>query len=145
VTVVREFHEAFDLTINDSPSVPSEKDIRLRIRLIKEETNEVCDELIRLLKTPRLGDAIPVLQALLSELCDLRYVTEGTAVTLGLPMDEAYEAIHAANMAKVWPDGRVHRDSGGKVVKPPNHEKANMADFVCIIDTTGEEDAGAQT
>lgn len=139
MTLVREFHEAFGLNISEYPSVPSDSEIRLRIRLIKEETAEVCDELIRLISHRRNRDAfedvVPTLRNLLGELCDLRYVTEGTAVSFGLDIDGAYRAVHAANMAKVWPDGEVHRDSGGKVIKPPNHQSADLSVFVHVVDS----------
>lgn len=139
MTLVREFHEAFGLTVADVPSVPSDSEIRLRVRLIKEETAEVCDELIRLIAHRRNHDSFvdvaQTLRNLLGELCDLRYVTEGTAVSFGLDIDRAYEAVHAANMAKVWPDGEVHRDSGGKVIKPPNHQSADLSIFVHVVDS----------
>lgn len=143
MTPVRQFHEKFGLTVNDLPTVPSDADIRLRIRLIKEETEEVITELVKLLRLrqqgARLPDLIPVLQDTLGELADLRYVTDGAAVTLGLPIDEAFAAVHKSNMTKVWPDGSIRRDAGGKIVKPPTHEPADMAEFVAIHDTTAEE------
>lgn len=142
MTPVRQFHETFDLTIHDVPTVPSDTDIRLRIRLIKEETEEVVDELVKLLRLKKQSAPammqLAILRNVLGELCDLRYVTEGTAVTLGLPLDEAYEAVHEANMAKVWPDGEVHRDAGGKVIKPPGHEPADMAAFVHVVESTAD-------
>jgi predicted HAD superfamily Cof-like phosphohydrolase len=142
MTLVREFHETFGLTANATPTVPSDADIRLRIRLIKEETEEVVEELVKLLRSKQRGgrwpEQVKILQNLLGELADLRYVLEGTAVTMGLPIDEAFRAVHTANMTKVWPDGSIRRDAGGKVVKPPTHVPADMSAFVFIHDTTGE-------
>lgn len=143
MTPVRQFHEKFGLTVNDLPTVPDDREIRLRIRLIKEETEEVIAELVKLLRQRQLGVRLPeqieTLQAVLGELADLRYVVEGTAVSLGLPIDEAFEAVHRANMTKVWPDGSIKRDAGGKIVKPPTHVPADMGDFVMIFEASAEE------
>ena len=61
-----------------------------------------------------------------SELADLLYVVYGTAEELGIPLDKVFNAIHQANMRKVWDDGTVHRNEYGKVIKPPKFEKADI-------------------
>lgn len=138
MTVVREFHEAFGLTVADRPQVPSDDDLRLRKRLIEEEYDEVMAELATLrgyvLGGDSLGDMLPCLARLLKELADLRYVVEGTAVSLGLPIDEAYEEVHRSNMTKVWPDGSVRRDAGGKVMRPPTYERADVASLLGVVE-----------
>ncbi|WP_188187491.1 hypothetical protein [Nonomuraea sp. SYSU D8015] len=35
------------------------------------------------------------------------------------PLDAAIRTVHAANLAKVWPDGKIHKREDGKILKPP--------------------------
>lgn len=84
---------------------------------------------------------VEALAELLGELADLVYVIEGTAVSLGLPLEDAYVAKHEANMRKVWQDGTLHTNERGKVIKPPEWYGADMTRFVpSIIDGTYEND-----
>lgn len=46
--------------------------------------------------------------------------TRAEAAMCGIPFDAVWDAVHAANMAKVWPDGTVHYREDGKVLKPQN-------------------------
>jgi predicted HAD superfamily Cof-like phosphohydrolase len=70
------------------------------------------------------------LRRLLKELCDLRYVVEGAAASLGLPIEEAYREVHRSNMSKLGPGGKPIYDPGGKVMKGPNYSPADMERFV---------------
>lgn len=49
---------------------------------------------------------------------DLTVVTKGSAHTLGVPCDAATAIVHATNMAKAGPDGKIMKDAGGKTQKP---------------------------
>lgn len=141
MTVVREFHIASGQAVADYPTVPDPATVRLRIRLVKEEYKEVMEHLDWLLhhQDARLPEKLDHLRDLLGELCDLRYVVEGTAVSLGLPIDEAYEAIHEANMSKRWPgEAFMRKDEGGKVLKGPDYRKADLRRFVDIRDGEAE-------
>lgn len=42
-----------------------------------------------------------------------------TAITMKLPFASAWDAVHAANMAKRLPDGTFIRNEAGKILKPP--------------------------
>jgi predicted HAD superfamily Cof-like phosphohydrolase len=130
MTVVREFHEAFGLDVSDYPTVPSPEVIRLRMRLIHEETKEVIEELEKLLYQLDPAMKQGTLGSLLKELADLRYVVEGCAVTMGLPIDDAYAEVHRSNMSKLGEDGQPIYDKGGKVLKGPGYEPADMTKFV---------------
>lgn len=142
--IVRDFHEAFDQPAPDEPTQPDEATRALRGRLVLEEAVEVIgalnnlpDEVVLDLRA-RVGEAAqqtlllfagwpgePIdLAAVTKELADLRYVTEGAAVALGLPLDEAYEIVHASNMSKLGEDGRPIKDDGGKALKGPNYWQA---------------------
>jgi predicted HAD superfamily Cof-like phosphohydrolase len=134
MSIVREVHEATGQDAPQSPPLKHDPDmIRLRIRLIREETKEVVAELSALLYDPAAKTAegtIDIYRRLLKELADLRYVTEGTAVALGLPIDCAYAAVHASNMSKIPSDGLIRKDEGGKVLKPDSYRPADMTEFV---------------
>lgn len=139
MTVVREFHDAFGLPSADYPSVPSIEVLQLRMRLIDEEYKEVRAELVKLMRPQTLGSQLEILRSLLKELADLRYVVEGAAVSLGLPIDAAYAEVHRSNMSKLGGDGKpIYRDDM-KVLKGPNYTEADMAQFVPIIDIPQED------
>ena len=124
--LVRRFHEETGQLACDYPTPPSADTIRHRLRLINEEHKEVKDDLEKLLHARGWEAQMDVMRALLKELADLRYVLEGTAVSLGLPMDEAYAMVHISNMSKRFPDGTFHVDDGGKVLKGPNYQPPEM-------------------
>lgn len=142
MTVVVEFHEAFSLPAPDVPPVrPDSELVRLRMRLIREEFDEVMAELKALLAVKDADSTIEVYRLLLKELCDLRYVTEGAAVVFGLPIDDAYAEVHRSNMSKLGPDGRPMHREDGKVLKGPNYFQANMDKFVPSIINHEEDNA----
>lgn len=104
------------------------------MRLIEEEFKEVMEELTALLHAADYEAYIAALGRLLKELADLRYVTDGCAVTFGLPIDEAFAEVHRSNMSKLGPDGLPVKDAGGKVLKGPNYTEADMSQFVTLIE-----------
>jgi predicted HAD superfamily Cof-like phosphohydrolase len=60
-------------------------------------------------------------------------------VSLGLPVDAVFHQIHRANMGKVWPDGTVQRDEGGKVIKPPEWQAADISGLMGLYEGTADE------
>lgn len=114
--IVKEFHEKFGLTVNNLPTIPSDKDVSLRIGLILEEAHEF-EVASRDKNIIEVADAI----------ADLLYVVYGAALTYGLPADKLFEEVHRSNMSKVWPDGKVHRrEEDGKILKPATYSEANI-------------------
>ncbi len=106
-----EFHRA----IGQAPPAPA--DIRLRQRLLKEETREAVEAL----KAFRHGGPI---EDVAKELADVLCVAYGAAAALGIPMDRVYREVHASNMSKVG-DGRRRHD--GKVLKGPGYWPPDIA------------------
>lgn len=54
---------------------------------------------------------------------DIIYLTYGTAVLTGVDPNPVIEAIHNANMGKLFPDGKPHHDSiTHKILKPTDWE-----------------------
>jgi predicted HAD superfamily Cof-like phosphohydrolase len=136
--IAQEFAETFDQARPQVPTPPNKATAAYRLRLIEEEFKEVRFELRQLMLADECGTPmekkLAILGRLLKELADLRYVVEGTAVACGLDLDGAYVVVHVSNMSKIWDDGTIHTDAGGKVIKPPHYESPSMDDFIHITD-----------
>lgn len=105
---VRAFHAACDVPVLSTPQIPSDDRVKLRTDLIYEEHKE-------LLAAIEARDIEGVADAL----ADLVYVTVGTALEFGIPLDRVWKAVQQSNMAKVDPEtGFVNRRSDGKILKP---------------------------
>jgi len=106
---VKDFHRAFNHLISETPVLLSEREAQNRAGFMREEIDEfmesenVCDQ----------ADAM----------IDLIYFALGTLVQMGVKPKEIFDIVHNANMTKIWDDGLVHhRESDGKVIKPPSWE-----------------------
>lgn len=133
MSVVKEFHEAFGQPAPDYPSIPSDALVRLRMRLIREEFQEVMEELASLTRAQGTEAKLGSLGLILKELADLRYVVEGTAVAFGLPIEEAYRRVHASNMSKLGEDGRPVLRPDGKAMKGPNYAPPDLSDLIVVV------------
>lgn len=49
---------------------------------------------------------------------DVIYFALGTLVEMGIRPDSLFDIVQAANMSKLWPDGKPHYDAEGKTIKP---------------------------
>src|SRR5574341_178351 len=107
--MVEAFHRAFDILVHPSPTVVDERTRDLRIKLIKEEFEELKEALAQ-------GD----LESISKEMADLLYVVYGTAVSYGIDMDPVFREVHRSNMSKV---GGYKREDG-KWVKPASYSPA---------------------
>lgn len=107
----------------------------LRARLIAEEAQETCEAL-------RGNDFVGAADGL----ADLAYVVLGTAVSLGIDLEDVFKEVHRSNMTKLWAKGEldrvpagctaspsaasglyVVRDAYGKAVKSPTYSPADVA------------------
>lgn len=112
--MVREFHEAFGLTVGNMAD-PKIVDGDLRCDLLEEETEEfVC--------AVKLGD----LPGAVDALCDVIYVALGAAVTFGVDLAPVFAEVHRSNMAKVG--GPVRED--GKKLKPEGWKPPDVAGLI---------------
>ena len=118
---VKEFHEKFKLPVNDKATGEL---IRFRVNLIVEEFNELVEEMLALAE----GDET-TRENMAKEMCDLLYVVYGTAVSLGLPIDEIFEEVHQSNMTKLGEDGKPVYNEAGKVIKGPNYKEPDLTRF----------------
>lgn len=106
---VTEFHDRFHVAIGMWPNF---RDVTLRGRLIGEEIRELATAI-------ESGDMVETADAIVDSI----YVLVGTAVTFGIDLGPIWDAVHAANMAKV---GGGMRDDG-KVLKPTDWEAPEIA------------------
>jgi len=113
---VRKFHEAFDLP--RPAELVHEADpelIQLRIKLTTEEVNdELVPALVQFQHAP--SDALMV--AIADGIIDSIYVLVGCGISLGIPLQKAWDEVQRCNMAKLGPDGKPIRRADGKVLKP---------------------------
>ncbi len=112
--MVKDFHKKYGCEVGGHPSMPSMfgNTLMLRMRLIMEEAAE-C------LKACSNND----IEELVDGLCDLLYVTYGTAVTIGVDLEPIFAEVHRANMDKVG-----GTDAGGKIKKGEDFVPPKIAD-----------------
>lgn len=126
---VAEFHAAFKHPIN----VQNDEDlIVLRNKLIYEEYDELKDELAAaMVDIQTFGQISSKTKArMLKEMADLQYVLSGLAVALGLPLQIAFNRVHASNMSKLGKDGKPILREDGKILKGPNYTPPDLEDLV---------------
>ncbi len=126
---VREFHRAFNIAIDQQVS---DELLSLRMRLITEESCELMEAADQLSAATQ-QDSIAGLKAAKAhfqkELCDLLYVALGAGISFGMPLERAFQAVHASNMSKLGADGKPIMRADGKVLKGPNYHEAYLLDL----------------
>lgn len=125
---VEEFHKAFGLVVNTSPTLDSIATMTLREDLMDEELKEVKEALWK-------GS----LEEITKEMADLLYVIFGTAVSLGLQekLVQVFNIIHESNMSKLDENGKpiINGQNGvfdpsrpmGKALKPAHFKPADTS------------------
>jgi len=149
--LIKEFHRVFGR--NPDPVVPTVTDIesrKLRAKLMFEEFEELLDELglqinfelipaedgieDDIMRFEIVFDEIPNhkvdLAKVAKETSDLLYVTYGTGASMGLPIDDVYQAVHNSNMSKMGPDGKAIRREDGKILKGPNYKEPDVKSII---------------
>ena len=113
---VKEFNKVFGIEHNNTPSLISKEEWRLRDDLMEEELNEYCDACV-------YGNLTEVADAL----GDMLYILCGTILAHGMQdkITEVFDEIHRSNMSKIE-DGVVLRREDGKVLKGKNYFKPNI-------------------
>ena len=91
------FHRRFKHPAPPSPTGPTPRLAMFRARLLREELVEVLEVLHH---HDTYDGKTKALGKLAAELCDLIYVTVGTAVALGIDLQPHWDAIQAANLTK---------------------------------------------
>lgn len=106
---IRDFHRKFGLDSPASPQLLEGELLQFRVGFMAEELKEYVDASVS-------GNLTKAADAL----ADLAYVVLGTAYLMGLPFDQIWQLVHAANMKKIRAPSAAHskRGSAFDVVKP---------------------------
>lgn len=142
--MVHEFH-AKVIGGPTAPSIPQLRDAELRARLIAEEAAETVVALVGDVRAYEIlreylcgvGDlkkTTPDIVKAVDGLCDLAYVTLGTAEAIGIDLDPHFDAVHTANMQKLGEDINDH----GKRGKKPPGWVAPDSKIAQILDAQGD-------
>lgn len=118
---LEEFCNKFGHTINHTLTLPDIKDRNLERNLIEEETTELLNALsIDVIED--VNDYIAIADGIIDSL----YVIIHCAVAFGIDIEKVFDEVHRSNMSKVWPDGTIHKNEFGKVIKPPTYSPADF-------------------
>ena len=136
---VAEFNTTFGNAVRTEPGLHYD-DVKMRLGLLVEEVRETQDafanynfltEVREVLGEININDDVAelIMERLLQRvnvefldgLADVRVVNEGLAQGTGMPINEAFDAVHASNMSKAQSDGTVLRREDGKVQKGDNY------------------------
>ena len=122
IKAVQEFHEAFGLGFEKSPTTNlSTQKLKLRFDLMQEENEEY-------LEAAKENDLVEVADAL----GDMLYILCGTIIEHGMQhkIEEVFNEIQRSNMSKLGADGKPIYREDGKVMKGPNYFKPNIAEIL---------------
>ena len=112
--LVREFNKIMDQDVDTKLDRESINLVWFRLKLIKEEFEEVQDSIFQLNESFLTNHNVDGAKSnLLKELADLLYVVYGAGVSLGLDLDEAFKRVHKSNMSKLV-DGKPLKNNDGK-------------------------------
>ncbi len=116
---VKKFMETFGQEVKTKAEFPSDKIVKLRYDLIKEELNEF-EEAIRGNNLKEIADS----------LTDILYVTYGAGHAFGINLDKCFDEVQRSNMSKLGEDGKPIYNEQGKVMKGPNYFKPDLNKFI---------------
>ena len=116
---VKTFMKTYGQEVKESPSFPDENIIKLRLKLIKEELEEL-EQALNDKNLLEVADA----------LTDILYVTYGAGHSFGINLDACFDEVQRSNMSKLNEDGKPIYNEYGKVMKGPNFSKPNLKKFI---------------
>ena len=116
---VKKFMETFGQEVKTKAEFPSEKIVKLRYDLIKEE----LDEFEEAIKTKNLKE-------IADSLTDILYVTYGAGHAFGIDLDKCFDEVQRSNMSKLGADGKPIYNDKGKVMKGPKYFKPDLSKFI---------------
>ena len=111
--------DTFGQEVKSKTEFPSDKIVKLRFNLIKEELEELEDAI-------KQKDLLEVADAL----TDILYVTYGAGHAFGIDLDNCFNEVQKSNMSKLDDDGQPIYNSNGKVMKGPNYFKPDLKQFL---------------
>lgn len=112
---VTEFMRLYGQPIPEVPTIPDEKTRLMRVNSLAEEVGELAQAsgvILVMTAHPHLPkpkvdvkidpDAIPQIDQIADALVDAQYFVDGTANAYGLDLMPFFDAVHMANMNKLW-------------------------------------------
>lgn len=120
--LVRRFHEHVGAAVRDRPVLAIPPDVLKRAPMHPKEGAEVADAI-------RKGDPRHVAK----ECCDMIHAALGTLLALGVDFETAFREVNRSNLTK-----QPAKEPGGKAVKGPGYEKANLDVIVGVVDGDAE-------
>ena len=118
-TDVKKFMETFGQEVKAKTEFPSDKIVKLRYDLIKEELDEF-ESAIKERNLKEVADA----------LTDILYVTYGAGHAFGIDLDKCFDEVQRSNMSKLGKDGKPIYNESGKVMKGPNYFQPDLKKFI---------------
>ena len=116
---VKKFMEIFGQEVKTKAEFPSEKIIKLRYDLIKEELNEF-EQALKDKDLKEVADS----------LTDILYVTYGAGHAFGIDLDKCFNEVQRSNMSKLGEDGKPIYNEHGKVMKGPKYFQPDLSKFI---------------
>lgn len=114
---VRKFHKRCGQSIEITPTIPTLKELNLRIDLINEEINKELIPLLERYQDPqyrKIGNNTKDIAEITDGILDSIYVLLGTLIVFGVEAQPIWDEIQKSNMKK---RGGGYREDG-KVLKP---------------------------
>jgi len=99
-----------------------------RIRFLEEEVRELKEAAANCKQDLSTANVAHLLR----EMADVQGVLSGFAVSFGLPMDEAFQRVCAANRSKLV-NGKPMRTPEGKMLKGPDYRPPEMDDLAAKL------------
>ena len=118
ISNVEQFHDAFGIKNNYSPTTSLTKDeVELRFNLMNEENEEYLEAALN-------GDIVEIADALGDQL----YILCGTILSHGLQskIEEVFQEIQRSNMSKLDANGKPIYREDGKVLKSSLYFRPNI-------------------
>tara|TARA_B100001769_G_C21484384_1_gene281774 strand:- start:22 stop:393 length:372 start_codon:yes stop_codon:yes gene_type:complete len=116
---VKKFMKTFGQEVKTKAEFPSDKIVKLRYDLIREELDEFADA-IEKKDIKEVADA----------LTDILYVTYGAGHAFGIDLDSCFNEVQNSNMSKLGDDGKPIYNDKGKVMKGPKYFKPDLSKYV---------------
>lgn len=114
------FMKTFGQEVKNKPEFPNTNIQTLRLKLIKEELQELEDAILD-------NDIVAVADAL----TDILYVTYGAGHSFGVDLDKCFSEVQRSNMSKLGVDGKPLYREDGKIMKGPYYKEPDLRSIVC--------------
>ena len=111
--------QTFGQEVKTKSEFPSEKVVKLRYDLIKEELDEFAQAI-------KNKDIVEVADSL----TDILYVTYGAGIAFGIDLDKCFDEVQRSNMSKLGEDGKPIYNENGKVMKGPKYFQPDLKKFI---------------